>query len=215
MAKDDPIMSPVQFSLKAALLAMLLFAVASAILSRLVRQFDETERLRAAYMLGGILVGALIGAGLASLARSKIHRTAGKRLLVVPASNMGVLTMKVGMALIVVLWCAVVWVIGVVAPPYVTLLSALIAFPVRWLCRFPRYLELFENGVVYGSTVYFPWRRFRTFRFAVNALQLDFLIDVLNLSIPTDYIKAVDEILSRHIARWESPPRDWFASEQT
>jgi hypothetical protein len=214
MLKTDPVMTPVQFSLKAALVATLVLAVASAVLSRPIRQLDETERWRAACLAGGILVGVFVGAGMASFARSKILRTAGKRLLVVPARNTGILAMKVGMVVIVVLWCAVVWVFGALGSPYVMSLSVLIAFPVRWLCRFPRYLELFENGLVYGGTVYFPWKKFSAFRFDGYSLQLDFLMDVLGLTIPAEYVAAVDEILSQHIARWEAPPRDWFASEQ-
>jgi hypothetical protein len=214
MAKDDPVMTPVQFSLRAAMIATLLLAVAAAVLSRPIRLLDETERWRAAFLAGGILVGVFIGAGMASFARARIHRIVGKRLLVVPAGNTNVLTMKVAMAVIVALWCAVVWVLGAPGPPYVSFLSVLIAVPVRWLCRFPRYLELFENGVVYGGTVYFPWKKFSAFRFDGYALQLDFIFDVLGLTIPAEYVKAVDEILAQHIERWDAPPRDWFASEQ-
>lgn len=208
-------MSPVQFSLKAGMVAMVLCAIASAALSPWVRNLNETGRLRAAFLLGGILAGTVLGAALASLARTKVQRTAGKRLLVVPARNTSVLAMKIGMVAIVVLWCAVVWEIGVIAPPYASLLSILIAFPVRWLCRFPRYLELFENGVVYGGTVYFPWKRFRTFRLAASALQLDFLVDVLNLTIPIESVQSVDGILSQHIARWQAPPPDVFVFDQS
>jgi hypothetical protein len=214
MPKNDPVMTPVQFSLRAAMIATLVLAVASAALSPQIRRLDETERWRAAFLTGGILAGVFVGAGMASFARAKILRIAGKRLLVVPAGNTGIPAMKVGMVVIVVLWCAVVWVFGMVRAPYLTFLSVLIAFPIRWLCRFPRYLELFENGLVYGGTVYFPWKRFSAFRFDGNSLQLDFLLDKLDLSVPAEYVSAVDEILSRHIERWQAPPRDWFAAEQ-
>jgi hypothetical protein len=214
MPKNDPVMSPVQFSLRAVLIATLVLAIASAVLSRPIRRLDETERLRAGFLAGGILVGVLIGAGMASFARRKIHRTAGKRLLVVPARNTGIVAMKIGMGIIIVLWCAIVWVFSASQPPYLAFLSVFIAFTVRWLCRFPRYLEVFENGVVYGGTVYFPWRRFNAFRFDGTALQLDFPLDMLNVSLPAEYIAAVDELLAQHIARWEGPPRGGFASQQ-
>jgi hypothetical protein len=214
MPKNDPVMTPVQFSLRAVLIATLVLAVAAAILSQPIRRLDETERLRAGFFAGGIFAGVLIGAGIASFARGRIHRIAGKRLLLVPARNKGIVVMKIGMGVIVVLWCALVWVFSASYPPYVTLLSVLVAFAVRWLCRFPRYLEIFENGVVYGGTVYFPWRRFNAFRFEGSALRLDFPVDMLDVLIPAEYVVAVDEILAQHIARWEGPPRDSVASEQ-
>lgn len=207
--RTDPSMSPVQFSLKAALLAMLLFAIASALLSQPIQHLDSAAQLRAGFLLAGIFLGSLAGAGMASITRARILRVAGKRLLLVPARNPGVLAMKIGMGLIVLLWCALVWVFSLAWPAYLAFLSVLIAFPIRWLCRFPRYLELFEHGVVYGGTVYFPWKRFRTFRFAGNTLQLDLLLDLLSLSVATEYLGQVDEILSQHIDRWQ-PPHDRF-----